>query len=77
MRRLLYRKKAILKAKIRYPQLLDISMTRILLEFPSYNLTGFQIDEQLQMELREEFALSLTAREESRFLVATFLKMMI
>ena len=52
-------------------------MTRILLEFPSYNLTGFQIDEQLQMELREEFALSLTAREESRFLVATFLKMMI
>ena len=43
-------------------------MTRILLEFPSYNLTGFQIDEQLQMELREESALSVTAREEKQIL---------
>ena len=43
-------------------------MTRILLEFPSYNLTGFQIDEQLQMELREKSALSVTAREEKQIL---------
>ena len=43
-------------------------MTRILLEFPSYNLTGFQIDEQLQMELREESALSVTAREDKQIL---------
>ena len=43
-------------------------MTRILLEFPSYNLTGFQIDEQLQMELREESALSVTTREEKQIL---------
>ncbi len=43
-------------------------MTRILLEFPSYNLTGFQIDEQLQMELREKSALSVTTREEKQIL---------